>query len=35
MKPARPGTRTRFPGITADARKLGVNRVALYKMLCG
>jgi DNA-binding phage protein len=27
--------RTRFPGITADARELGVNRVTLYKMLAG
>lgn len=26
---------TRFPGITADARELGVNRVTLYKMLAG
>lgn len=27
--------RTRFPGITADARLLGVHRVTLYKMLSG
>jgi hypothetical protein len=27
--------RTRFPGITADARKLGVNRATLFKMLRG
>lgn len=27
--------RVRFPGITADARKLGVHRVTLYKMLTG
>jgi len=27
--------RTRFPGITADARRLGVHRVTLYKMLSG
>ncbi len=37
MKKAPPSTskRTRFPGITADARHLGVHRVTLYKMLCG
>lgn len=27
--------RTRFPGITADARRLGVNRATLFKMLAG
>lgn len=27
--------RIRFPGITADARTLGVHRVTLYKMLSG
>ena len=32
--PARP-ERTRFPGITADAQRLGVNRATLYKMLAG
>ena len=31
MAPRRTGTR--FPGITADARELGVHRVTLYKML--
>ena len=31
----RTNNRTRFPGITADARELGVNRVTLYKMLAG
>jgi len=30
-----PSTRTRFPGITADARTLKVNRATLYKMLTG
>ena len=27
--------RTRYPGITADARSLGVHRTTLYKMLRG
>jgi len=27
--------RIRFPGITADAQRLGVHRVTLYKMLTG
>lgn len=27
--------RTRYPGITADARELGVHRTTLYKMLRG
>jgi len=27
--------RIRYPGIVGDARKLGVNRVTLYKMLRG
>ena len=27
--------RVRFPGITADARKLGDHRATLYKMLTG
>jgi hypothetical protein len=31
----RASTRIRFPGITADAKRLGVNRVTLYKMLAG
>lgn len=26
---------TRFPGITQDAKELGVNRSTLYKMLSG
>lgn len=26
---------TRFPGITADAKTLGVNRTTLYRMLSG
>jgi hypothetical protein len=34
MKP-RLRTRTRFPGITADARALSVNRATLFKMLRG
>jgi hypothetical protein len=34
MKP-RLRIRTRFPGITEDARKLGVNRATLFKMLRG
>lgn len=37
MNPVAPHARkrTRFPGITADARALGVNRATLYKMLVG
>ncbi len=35
-KPVRPPRReTRFPGIIADARALGVNRVTLYRVLTG
>jgi hypothetical protein len=28
-------TRTRFPGITEDAKKLGVNRVTLWRVATG
>ena len=32
---ARKRPATRFPGITADARALGVNRITLYRVLTG
>lgn len=35
MKIARKKKVIRFPGIVADARTLGVNRVTLYRVLTG
>ncbi len=35
MKTARKKKVVRFPGIVADARTLGVNRVTLYRVLTG
>lgn len=34
-KPSKPRGPTRFPGITADATRLGVDRVHLFRVLTG
>lgn len=34
-KPSKPRGPTRFPGITADAHALGVDRVHLFRVLTG
>lgn len=34
-KPSKPRGPTRFPGITADAHSLGVDRVHLFRVLTG